>query len=69
MAKYLLAIDAGTSGVHCLIVDLKGRPIALSHRDWEYQSPVDIAPLGKEFDPDVFWRIICETVRPGSQMR
>lgn len=62
MAKYLLAIDAGTSGVHCLIVDLKGRPIALSHRDWEYQSPVDIAPLGKEFDPDVFWCIICETI-------
>jgi sugar (pentulose or hexulose) kinase len=61
-AKYLLAIDAGTSGVHCLIVDFKGRLISRSHQDWEYSSPPDIAPLGKEFAPDAFWRTICATM-------
>jgi autoinducer 2 (AI-2) kinase len=62
-ANYILVIDAGTSGVHCLIIDFKGHIISISHRDWVYQSPDDIAPLGKEFAPDAFWHIICNCIR------
>jgi len=59
----VLVIDAGTSGVRCLVANLKGQTISLERQKWDYQSPDDIAPLGKEFDPDTFWHRICDTVR------
>jgi len=62
-ANRILVIDAGTSGVRCLITDLKGKVISLGYRKWGYQSPEDIAPLGKEFAPEAFWSIICQVVR------
>jgi len=62
-SKYVLAIDAGTSGVRCLITDLKGRPVSLCHQKWSYHSPETIGPLAKEFDPNTFWEIICQTIR------
>lgn len=62
-ARYLLAIDAGTSGVRCLITDSNGRVIAICRRGWNYQTPESAGSLGKEFIPDVFWKIICDTVR------
>lgn len=61
--NYVLAIDAGTSGVRCLVTDLNGCLASLCRREWSYQSPTDIAPLGREFDPDTFWHIICESVK------
>ncbi len=60
--KYVLAVDAGTSGVRCLVADLNGRLVSLCRGEWTYETPDDIAPLGKEFDPNVFWDIICHTV-------
>ncbi|MFC1924922.1 FGGY-family carbohydrate kinase [Chloroflexota bacterium] len=62
-ADYLLAIDIGSSSVHCLLTDLTGHVIASGHREWTYHSPDDIAPLGKEFNPDALWQIVCENVR------
>jgi len=62
-ANFILVIDAGTSGVRCLITDLKGQVISICHQKWSYQSPDDIAPLGKEFATDEFWKMICECVR------
>jgi autoinducer 2 (AI-2) kinase len=61
--KYVLAIDAGTSAVRCLVADLKGHIISLCSHKWDYQSPDDIAPLGKEFAPEEFWKMICDCVR------
>ncbi len=62
-SEYVLAIDAGTSSVRCLIADLNGHVVSLCHKEWTYEAPADIAPLGKEFDPDVLWCIICENAR------
>ena len=62
-ANCILVIDAGSSGVHCLVTDLEGGIISLYYQKWDYQSPDDIAPLGKEFDPNVFWHIICVSIR------
>ena len=62
-ASHVLAIDAGTSGVRCLIVDLNGRVVSFCRREWSYQSPDRIGPLGKEFSPELFWNIICDSVR------
>ncbi|MFC1926597.1 FGGY-family carbohydrate kinase [Chloroflexota bacterium] len=60
--KYLLAIDAGTSGVRCLVTSLDGQTVALSHRVWAYETPDYIAPLGREFSASVFWGIICQGI-------
>ncbi|MBI4187141.1 MAG: hypothetical protein HY530_06555 [Chloroflexi bacterium] len=62
-ASHVLAIDAGTSGVRCLVADLDGRVVSLSHQEWSYRTDDAIGPLGREFDPDAFWRIICHNVR------
>ncbi|MFQ5996202.1 MAG: FGGY-family carbohydrate kinase [Dehalococcoidales bacterium] len=62
-ASYVLAIDAGTSGVHCLLTDFTGHPISQCYREWCYQSPEDVGSLGREFSPVSFWGIICDSVK------
>lgn len=62
-ANYVLAIDIGSSSVHCLVTNLTGQVISLCHTEWNYDSPCDIAPLGKEFDPDTLWNIVCQSIR------
>lgn len=60
--KYVLAIDAGSSGVHVLISDLQGQPVSFLHQEWSYDIPAEVAPLGREFDPSEFWVIICQLI-------
>ena len=60
--KYVLAIDAGSSGVHVLITDLQGHPVSLVYEEWDYDTPAEVAPLGREFDPANFWGIICQLI-------
>ncbi|HUU62795.1 MAG TPA: FGGY family carbohydrate kinase [Dehalococcoidia bacterium] len=60
--KYVLAIDAGSSGVHVLITDLQGHPVSHVHQEWDYDIPAEVAPLGREFDPAKFWGIICQLI-------
>lgn len=62
-ASYLLAIDVGSSSVHCLLVDLAGHVVSFYRNEWTYDSPDDIAPLGKEFDADTLWQIVCQNIR------
>lgn len=61
--KYLLALDAGTSGGRCLIVTLEGELAGLAYQRWSYHMPEELAPLGREFDPAAFWQVICQLVR------
>jgi autoinducer 2 (AI-2) kinase len=61
--SYVLAIDAGTSGVHCLLTDIAGHLASHCYKEWRYQSPEDIGPLSKEFDPNSFWGIICDCIK------
>jgi len=61
-ANYVMAIDAGTSGVRCLITDLSGHLVSLCRKEWTYCTPGDIGPLSKEFNPNEFWHIICESI-------
>ena len=62
-ANYVLAIDIGSSSIHCLVTNLTGQVISLCHKEWTYDSPLNIAPLGKEFDPNTLWRIVCQNIR------
>ena len=65
--KYILAIDAGSSGGRALIFDLKGNLIASASHKWSYQVPDDAGPMGKEFDPSEFWGFICKLMREAVQ--
>ena len=49
--KYVLAIDAGSSGGRALIFDLRGALISSAGREWTYDVPEDAGPMGKELIP------------------
>ncbi|MHA1425367.1 MAG: FGGY-family carbohydrate kinase [Candidatus Helarchaeota archaeon] len=61
--NYFLIIDAGTGGGRCLIFDELGKLCALAYEEWSFTTPPEVAPMGKEFDPDEFWRIICNVIK------
>ena len=61
--KYVLAVDAGSTGARCLITDLKGNLVSLGQEKWAYVTPRDVSPLAREFNPQLFWRIICRAIR------
>ena len=56
------AIDAGTTGVRCMIVDRTGNVISLARRTWVYDTP-PFFEVAKEFEPSHFWEITCTVVR------
>jgi len=60
--KYVLALDAGSSGGHSLITDLQGHVVSFAQQEWTYDTPAEVAPLGREFDPAGFWDIICQII-------
>ena len=60
--RYVLALDAGSSGGHALVADLSGRVAACAQREWSCHTPPDI-PLGREFDADGFWDTLCQLAR------
>lgn len=56
------AIDAGTTGVRCMIVDAKGETPGISRTSWDYITPPDLE-IGKEFKPPEFWNLVCSVVK------
>lgn len=52
------AIDAGTTGVRCMIVGKKGEVLGFGRRSWDYSTP-EFFEIAKEFDPDNFWKLVC----------
>ncbi len=60
--RYVLAIDAGSGGGRALVIDLQGNLVSSASQDWSYDVPADAGPLGKEFDPQRFWGIICQLI-------
>lgn len=58
----VVAIDAGTTGVRCMIVDSKGKSLGVGRRSWEYTTPRDLE-IAKEFDPKRFWHLTCVVVK------
>jgi autoinducer 2 (AI-2) kinase len=62
-ARYVLAIDAGSSGCRAIIFDIRGKLVSSAYQEWFYEIPPDLAPLGKEFDAQKLWGIICNLIR------
>ncbi len=58
-AEHLLALDAGTSSARCLIARPGAGTVASAREEWCYDTPPEIAPLGKSFDADTFWSVLC----------
>ena len=42
MAKYLMAIDAGTGSVRAVLFDLAGNQLSCSQHEWEHSEDPDI---------------------------
>ena len=61
--KYVIAIDAGSSGGRALIFDLRGNLISSASREWTYDVPDDAGPMSKEFAPLDFWEILCRLIK------
>jgi sugar (pentulose or hexulose) kinase len=61
--KYVLAIDAGSSSCRALVFDVAGSPVSSAYRQWKYDLPPEVAPLGREFNPAVFWDVVCHVSR------
>jgi sugar (pentulose or hexulose) kinase len=61
--KYVLAIDAGSSSCRALVFDVGGSLVSSAYRKWKYDAPPEIAPLGREFNPAVFWDAVCQVSR------
>ncbi|MFX1483991.1 MAG: FGGY family carbohydrate kinase, partial [Promethearchaeota archaeon] len=55
------AIDAGTTGVRCMILDKTGTVLGVSRQSWGYSTPADLE-IAKEFNPDEFWNLIRSVV-------
>jgi autoinducer 2 (AI-2) kinase len=62
-ASYLLALDAGSSGGRCLIVDERGRTAACTSEPWDYHMDPEAGPQSREFSADRFWAILSALVR------
>ncbi len=58
---YVAGIDAGSSGVRCLVVSASGRPVAVARREWR-ASPVSGVPFGMELDAEACWLATVETL-------
>ncbi|MFW9868754.1 MAG: FGGY-family carbohydrate kinase [Candidatus Thorarchaeota archaeon] len=56
------AIDAGTTGVRCMIVDRVGETLGLSRMKWSYSTPPGFE-IAKEFSPPEFWKLTSSVVK------
>jgi sugar (pentulose or hexulose) kinase len=61
--KYVLAIDAGSSSCRALVFDVGGSLVSSAYRKWKCDAPPEVAPLGREFNPAVFWDAVCQVSR------
>jgi sugar (pentulose or hexulose) kinase len=56
------SIDAGTTGVRCMIAGPNGEVLGLGRRPWGYRTPPDLE-IAKEFDASEFWKLACAAIR------
>ncbi|MFM7143997.1 MAG: hypothetical protein ACKO2K_19000, partial [Alphaproteobacteria bacterium] len=58
----LAALDFGTGGGKCMLVDARGRCLAVAREPWAYrEEPVEPSGFtrGYSFDPDAFWAVLA----------
>ena len=63
MARYTLALDVGTSSIHCLLDDPLGPPIATAGAPMRSFRPEGQSSLAREFDPEAALDTIGQLTR------
>lgn len=58
---HVIGIDAGSTGVRCLVVSASGHPAGSAQRTWT-TGPVAGAPVGSSFDADRYWKLTLEAL-------
>ncbi|HXF50593.1 MAG TPA: FGGY-family carbohydrate kinase [Dehalococcoidia bacterium] len=58
---HVVGIDAGSTGVRCLVVSVSGHPAASARRAWN-TAPLPGAPFGSTFDPERYWSLTLESL-------
>ena len=58
--ELLLSIDAGSGGGRAVVFNSQGEIKARAYRAWSYSSPPGMEVFCQEFDPKLYWKLICE---------
>lgn len=61
--SYLIALDAGGSGGHCLLVDVAGGAFTRIFRPWTHPAAPETGGLGTDLDLDLIWATLAEAAR------
>ena len=51
--RYIIALDVGTSAIHCLLTNSLGRPLTTASVPMRYFTPDGCSYVAREFNPDV----------------
>ena len=63
MDSYILGLDIGTSTLHCLLADSRGRPVATADAPMIYHIPQGCPSVAREFQPDATLNTLGQLVR------
>ena len=70
--KYILALDMGTSSLHCLLADSWGRPAKVATAPVRFFTPPDCPATTREFDPaailDTLGGLIARVLKADGRM-
>lgn len=61
--SYLMALDAGGSGGHCLLVDVSDGALTRAFRSWTHPAARETGGLGTDLDLDLVWATLAEAAR------
>ncbi len=62
VSRYVLVLDAGTSGGRCLVFDGEGRITGLDTGEWTYLAEENVPSLARAFDPQGVWLTFCRLI-------
>lgn len=66
--SYLMALDAGGGGGHCLLVETGTGTCTRAFRAWSHPVARDTGGLGANLDLDLIWRQLAEAAREALQL-
>jgi autoinducer 2 (AI-2) kinase len=60
--RYIVVLDAGTTGARCLVFDQSARTVASRSAEWGYLAAAEDSPLAREFDSQAIWSAFCRLI-------
>ena len=59
----VLVVDAGSSSIRCLMVDVSSRVVRSVSRPWRYRDDSGAGDLARSFDLEGCWQSMCDAIR------